>query len=69
MNLLKKGPRAFCCWCTKALFKEALIKEVPVHIMVKNPDAEDDFHQVQPMAIMHFCGYSCSKESYKLWIK
>jgi len=69
MNLLKKGPRAFCSWCTKALFREAVIKELPIHIMVRNPESEEDYHnQIQPTTIMHFCGNTCSTQSYKiLW--
>ena len=45
MNLLKKGPRAFCSWCTKALFREAVIKELPIHIMVRNPGGLHLFKQ------------------------
>ena len=45
MNLLKKGPRAFCSWCTKALFSEAVIKELPIHIMVRNPGGLHLFKQ------------------------
>ena len=55
MNLLKKGPRAFCSWCTKALFREAVIKELPIHIMVRNPGGLHLFKQtsIQLYHVIH----------------
>ena len=68
--MLKKGPQVFCCWCTKALFREAIVTELPVHIMVRNPDPdENEFNQIQPTTILHFCGNSCLIHRYNLMKK
>ena len=37
--------------------------------MYTNPESEEDYHnQIQPTTVMHFCGNTCSTQSYKiLW--
>lgn len=60
VNMLKKGPKAFCCWCTKGLFKEAICQEFSVKMNLRDQPEED------PKTLMHFCSHQCSQQGATL---
>lgn len=59
LNMLKRGPKTFCCQCTKGLFKEAIVNEIDIHLNLKDHDPEVDF---QPRTYMHFCSTYCANQ-------
>ena len=52
---LRKGPQAFCCYCTKPIFTQAYIEVNDIKLKALG---EDDF-PLSPKTIKHFCIESC----------